>query len=143
MRLLVINGPNLNMLGKREPHWYGAMTLDDIEKMLAATFPDVQFEFYQSNSEGVLIDYVQKAMSGAFDGVLLNAGAYTHTSYALRDAVAMLKVPVIEVHLTNVQAREEFRHRSVIAPVCRGIVAGFGAQSYLLAARALIESVSS
>lgn len=140
MRILVINGPNLNLLGKREPQLYGSMTLDDIEKMLTKTFPDVKFEFFQSNIEGVLVEYVQKAMSGAFDGVLLNAGAYTHTSYALRDAVAMLKVPVIEVHLTNIHAREEFRHRSVIAPVCRGLVAGFGAQSYLLAARALIDS---
>lgn len=142
MRILVINGPNLNMLGTREPHLYGSMTLDDIEKMLAKAFPDVKFEFYQSNVEGVLVEHVQKAISGAFDGVLLNAGAYTHTSYALRDAVAMLKVPAIEVHLTNVSAREEFRHRSVIAPVCRGLVAGFGAQSYLLAARALIDSTS-
>lgn len=140
MRILVINGPNLNLLGKREPQLYGSMTLDDIEKMLTKTFPDVKFEFFQSNIEGVLVEYVQKAMSGAFDGVLLNAGAYTHTSYALRDAVAMLKVPVIEVHLTNIHAREEFRHRSVIAPVCRGLVAGFGAQSYLLAAKALIDS---
>lgn len=142
MRILVINGPNLNLLGKREPHLYGTMTLDDIEKMLVKTFPGVKFEFYQSNIEGVLIEYVQKATSGAFDGVLLNAGAYTHTSYALRDAVAMLRVPVIEVHLTNIHAREEFRHRSVIAPVCRGVVAGFGAQSYVLAARALLESTS-
>lgn len=140
MRILVINGPNLNLLGKREPQLYGSMTLDDIEKMLTKMFPEVKFEFFQSNIEGVLVEYVQKAMSGAFDGVLLNAGAYTHTSYALRDAVAMLKVPVIEVHLTNVHAREEFRHRSVIAPVCRGLVAGFGAQSYLLAAKALIDS---
>ncbi|HXG39154.1 MAG TPA: type II 3-dehydroquinate dehydratase [Bacteroidota bacterium] len=140
MRILVINGPNLNLLGKREPQLYGSMTLDDIEKMLTKSFPDVKFEFFQSNIEGVLVEYVQKAMSGAFDGVLLNAGAYTHTSYALRDAVAMLKVPVIEVHLTNIHAREEFRHRSVIAPVCRGLVAGFGAQSYLLAAKALIDS---
>jgi 3-dehydroquinate dehydratase-2 len=140
MRILVVNGPNLNMLGTREPKLYGSMTLNDIEEILVRTFPDVKFEFYQSNVEGVLVEYVQKAMSGAFDGVLLNAGAYTHTSYALRDAVAMLSVPVVEVHLTNVHAREEFRHRSVIAPVCTGIVAGFGAQSYILAARALIES---
>jgi 3-dehydroquinate dehydratase-2 len=142
MRILVVNGPNLNTLGTREPHLYGSMTLDDIEKMLVRTFPNVKFEFHQSNIEGVLVDYLQKAMSGAFDGVLLNAGAYTHTSYALRDAVAMLRVPVIEVHLTNIHAREEFRHRSVIAPVCQGVVAGFGAQSYLLAARALIDSAS-
>jgi 3-dehydroquinate dehydratase-2 len=138
MRILVVNGPNLNFLGKREPQLYGSLTLDDIEKMLSRAFPDVTFEFYQSNIEGVLVEHVQKAMSGVFHGVLLNAGAYSQTSYALRDAVAMLKVPVIEVHLTNVYAREEFRHRSVIAPVCRGVVAGFGAQSYLLAAKALM-----
>ncbi|HEY4612622.1 MAG TPA: type II 3-dehydroquinate dehydratase [Bacteroidota bacterium] len=138
MRLLVINGPNLNLLGKREPELYGTSTLDDIEKMLAKQFPDIKFEFYQSNSEGVLVDHLQKGMSGAFDGVILNAGAFTHYSYAIRDAVAALKIPVVEVHLSNVHAREEFRHRSVIAAVCKGVIAGFGAQSYQLAVRALL-----
>jgi 3-dehydroquinate dehydratase-2 len=138
MRILVINGPNLNLLGKREPQLYGSITLDDIEKSIAKKFPDVKFEWYQSNVEGVLIDHLQKATGGAFDGVLLNAGAYTHYSYAIRDAVAALKVPVIEVHLTNTHAREEFRHRSVLASVCTGVIAGFGATSYELAVRALI-----
>jgi len=141
MRLLVINGPNLNLLGRREPELYGTDTLYDIEIMLTKKFPDLKFEFYQSNSEGVLVDYLQKGMSRAFDGVILNAGAYTHNSYALRDAVAALKIPVIELHLSNVYAREEFRRRSVIAPVCRGIIAGFGAQSYELAVRALLNIV--
>lgn len=139
MRILVVNGPNLNLLGKREPALYGSTTLDDIEKSLAKKFPDMKFEFYHSNVEGVVIDHLQKAMGSAFDGVILNAGAYTHYSYAIRDAVAALKVPVVEVHLTNVHAREEFRHRSVIAPMCKGIVAGFGAMSYELAVRALID----
>ncbi|HEX9828771.1 MAG TPA: type II 3-dehydroquinate dehydratase [Bacteroidota bacterium] len=139
MRFLVINGPNLNLLGKREPELYGTATLDDIEKMLVKKFPDMKFEFYQSNSEGALVDYVQKGMGRAFDGVVLNPGAYTHTSYAIRDAVAALTIPVIEVHLSNIHAREEFRRHSVIAPVCKGVIAGFGAQSYELAVRALLE----
>jgi 3-dehydroquinate dehydratase-2 len=139
MRFLVINGPNLNLLGKREPELYGTATLDDIEKALAKKFPDVKFEFYQSNSEGALVDCVQKGMSGAFDGMVLNPGAYTHYSYAIRDAVAALKIPAIEVHLSNVHAREEFRKHSVIAPVCRGVIAGFGAQGYELAVQALLS----
>ncbi|HEY5615604.1 MAG TPA: type II 3-dehydroquinate dehydratase [Bacteroidota bacterium] len=139
MRFLVINGPNLNLLGKREPELYGTATLDDIEKMLAKKFPDVKFEFYQSNSEGTLVDHVQKGMGRAFDGVVLNPGAYTHTSYAIRDAVAALKIPVLEVHLSNVHAREEFRKHSVIAPVCKGVISGFGALSYELAVHALLE----
>jgi len=139
MRFLIINGPNLNLLGRREPELYGTATLDDIEKMLAKKFPDMKFEFYQSNSEGALVDYVQKGMGRAFDGVVLNPGAYTHTSYAIRDAVAALTIPVIEVHLSNIHAREEFRRHSVIAPVCKGVIAGFGAQSYELAVRALLE----
>lgn len=139
MRILVVNGPNLNLLGKREPGLYGSMTLDDIENSLKKKFPDMKFEFYQSNSEGIIIDHLQKAMGNVFDGVILNAGAYTHYSYAIRDAVSALKVPVIEVHLTNVHAREEFRHKSVIASVCKGIIAGFGAMSYELAVRALLD----
>jgi 3-dehydroquinate dehydratase-2 len=138
MRVLVINGPNLNLLGKRETDLYGSDTLFDIEDALKRTFPDVKFECYQSNIEGILVDYIQKGMSGAFDGLIINAGAYTHYSYAIRDAVAALSIPAVEVHVTNVHAREEFRRHSVIAPVCRGVVAGFGAQSYELAVRALL-----
>lgn len=139
MRFLVINGPNLNLLGKREPELYGTATLADIEKTLAKKFPEVKFEFYQSNSEGTLVDHVQQGMSGAFDGMVLNPGAFTHYSYAIRDAVAALKIPVIEVHLSNVHAREEFRKHSVIAPVCKGVIAGFGAHGYELAVMALLE----
>ncbi|MGH2569305.1 MAG: type II 3-dehydroquinate dehydratase [Bacteroidota bacterium] len=139
MRILVVNGPNLNLLGKREPGVYGAETLHDIETMLARKFPDVKFEFFQSNSEGTLVDHLQKAMGKVFDGVILNAAAYTHYSYAIRDAIAALSVPVVEVHLSNVHAREEFRHRSVIAAVCKGVVAGFGPLSYELAVRALLD----
>jgi 3-dehydroquinate dehydratase-2 len=138
MRILVINGPNLNLLGKRQTDVYGTATLFDIEDLLKKQFPNVAFEFYQSNHEGALVDYIQKGMSGTFNGAVINAGAYTHYSYALRDAVAALTVPVVEVHLSNVHAREEFRRHSVIAPVCKGIVAGFGPQSYVLAVQALI-----
>lgn len=140
MRILVLNGPNLNLLGQREPEVYGTTSLWDIENRLKKKFPDVRFEFFQSNSEGALIDALHKAFKGEYDAVVLNPGAYAHYSYALRDAVAALKIPVVEVHMTNVHAREEFRRTSVIAPVCRGVVAGFGAMSYELAVRFLVEN---
>ncbi len=139
MRILVINGPNLNLLGKREPAVYGKLSLSAIEKRLKKKFQKVRFEFFQSNTEGAIVDALQKAIDGSYDGVILNPGAYTHYSYAIRDAVSSLSIPVVEVHLTNVHAREEFRRRSVIAPVCKGVVAGLGAASYELAARFLIE----
>ena len=139
MRILVVNGPNLNLLGTREPELYGATTLWDIEKKLKEVFPKIAFEFYQSNSEGAIIDTLHKAVGGAFDAVIINAGAYSHTSYAIRDALSMLKIPAVEVHLTNIHAREEFRHTSVTAPVCRGIIAGLGAKGYELAVRFLVE----
>lgn len=140
MRILVINGPNLNLLGKREPSLYGTTTFWDIENQLKKKFPDVIFEYFQSNSEGVLIDHIHQAVDGAFDGLAINPGAYAHYSYAIRDAISTLKIPVVEVHMTNVYAREEFRHHSVIAPVCKGVVAGFGALSYLLAVQFLVEA---
>jgi len=140
MRILVINGPNLNLLGKREPSLYGTTTFWDIENQLKKKFPDVIFEYFQSNSEGVLIDHIHQAVDGAFDGLAINPGAYAHYSYAIRDAISTLKIPVVEVHMTNVYAREEFRHHSVIAPVCKGVVAGFGAMSYLLAVQFLVEA---
>lgn len=140
MRLLIINGPNLNLLGKREPEKYGQESLWDIENSLKQKFSDITFEFFQSNVEGEIVNFIQKAMSGMADGVILNAGGYTHTSVAIRDAVAALKVPVIEVHLTNIQAREEFRHISLLTPVCKGIVAGFGSKGYELAVRAIKET---
>jgi 3-dehydroquinate dehydratase-2 len=140
MRIFVINGPNLDILGKREPEIYGTTTLWDIETLLKEKFPDVKFEFYQSNNEGDIINTLHKALDNFVGGVVLNAAAFTHYSYAIRDAVAALKVPVIEVHLSNVHAREEFRRLSVIAPACKGVIAGFGIQSYVLAVSALMET---
>ena len=133
MRILIINGPNLDILGKREPEIYGTMSLWDIENRLKAKFSNVKLEFYQSNSEGPIIDALHKALDGVTDGVVLNPGAFTHYSFAIRDAVAALKVPVIEVHLSNVHSREEFRRESVIAPACKGVIAGFGVRGYELA----------
>ncbi|MDD3430008.1 MAG: type II 3-dehydroquinate dehydratase [Oscillospiraceae bacterium] len=140
MKVLVINGPNLNLLGKREPGVYGTQTLQSINDKLAtqAHQLDVEISFYQSNHEGGLIDKLHEAMDTQ-DGVILNAGAYTHTSIALRDAIAAIKIPVVEVHLSNVHAREEFRHHSCISPVCAGVICGFGANSYSLALQALVS----
>lgn len=136
--ILVLNGPNLNLLGMREPGIYGSDSYDAVCQRIEqhAQSRGLTVEFYQSNSEGALIDRLH-ACIGQVDGVIFNAGAYTHTSYALRDAIAAIRLPVIEVHLSNVHAREEFRHTSVIAPVCRGTIAGFGVNSYLLAVDAL------
>jgi 3-dehydroquinate dehydratase-2 len=131
--ITVINGPNLNRLGEREPDKYGSETLSEINDCLTARAAELSLSltFFQSNVEGELVTAIQDAASS--DGVILNAGAYTHYSIAIRDAVASVDVPVVEVHLSNVYAREEFRHISVIAPVCRGSIAGFGKDSYLLA----------
>ncbi|MDR2132639.1 MAG: type II 3-dehydroquinate dehydratase [Clostridiales Family XIII bacterium] len=139
-RIVVINGPNMNLLGGREPDKYGAMSLDALNGKLAekAAALGAQCEFFASNSEGELVTAIQNA-AGA-DGVILNAAAYTHYSIAIRDAIAAVDAPVVEVHMTNVAAREEFRHSSVIAPVCAGSIAGFGARSYALALYALTES---
>ena len=134
MKVMVINGPNLNELGRREPELYGSMTLPDLEKRLAdaADRLGVQLGFYQSNHEGELVDAIQ--LSGReYDGVILNAGGYTHTSVAVRDAVAACQKPVVEVHISNPQAREDFRHVSLLAGVCVGSISGFGWQSYILA----------
>ncbi len=132
--VLVLHGPNLNLLGEREPEVYGSLTLEDIDRRLEAAGEElgVQVRCMQSNSEGSLIDALQEARSWA-SGVIFNPGGYTHTSVALRDAVAGITVPVIEVHLSNVYAREEFRHHSLISPVCAGKIVGFGWRSYLLA----------
>ena len=131
-KILVMHGPNLNMLGTREPEIYGSTTLQDINEMLAqqATEQGVETEFYQSNYEGGLIDMIQKAPAKGVDFIILNAGAFTHYSIALRDAIASVNVPVIEVHISNVHTREEFRHKSVIAPVVMGQILGFGTDSY-------------
>ena len=138
MKIYVINGPNLNMLGIREPEKYGKETLADINENIKkyCDANNIDVEFYQSNIEGEIINAIHGAR-GKFDGIIMNAGAFTHYSYAIRDAIPIAEMPVIEVHLTNVHAREEFRHTSVIAPVCKGQICGFGRNSYLVAVRAL------
>ncbi|HEY6953531.1 MAG TPA: type II 3-dehydroquinate dehydratase [Bacteroidota bacterium] len=142
MRILVINGPNLNLLGKREPEIYGSQTLWDIENRLKEKFPKIKLEFYQSNGEGAIVDFLQKAMDGSTSGVVLNAGAYSHYSFAIRDAIAMLPVPVIEVHISNTYAREEFRRTSVLSSVCKGVIAGFGPEGYEMALEYLIKNAN-
>ncbi len=139
MKLLVANGPNLNLTGTREPHIYGSDTLAVINSELKEKFPVVSFEFFQTNSEGDLIDKIQSVEKEGFDGVVLNAGALSHYSFALRDAIAAVKRPVVEVHLSQVYAREEFRRTSVISEVCKGTVTGFGKFSYFAATYALSE----
>ncbi len=139
MKLLAANGPNLNLTGTREPQIYGSDTLAVINSELKERFPAVSFEFFQTNSEGELIDKIQSVEKEGFDGVILNAGALSHYSYALRDAIASVKRPVVEVHLSQVFAREEFRRTSAISEVCKGTVTGFGKISYFAAAFALSE----
>ena len=133
--LLVLNGPNLNLLGTREPDTYGTTTISDIEDDLQEAFPKVDFRFEQDNSEGALIDHLHAAHEDETDGVVFNPGGYTHTSVALRDAVAAIDPPVVEVHLSNVHAREDFRRTSRIAPACVGQMSGFEAAGYRLAVR--------
>ncbi|HEV7435737.1 MAG TPA: type II 3-dehydroquinate dehydratase [Pseudorhizobium sp.] len=136
--VFVLNGPNLNMLGKREPGIYGGKTLKDIENDCVAMGRDLglTLDFRQSNHEGVLVDWLHEAGENAV-GVAMNAGAYTHTSLALHDAIRAISIPVIEVHISNVHAREAFRHHSMIAPACKGVICGFGPTSYVLALHAL------
>ena len=146
-KILVLNGPNLNLLGTREPAVYGRATLADLERVCreAAAIHGHEIDFRQSNHEGVLIDALHEAghtPAGTVAGVAFNAGAYTHTSVALHDAIKAIGLPVIEVHLSNVQAREAFRHHSFLAPACLGVVAGFGVDSYVLAIDALARRIA-
>lgn len=132
MKLIIINGPNLNLLGTRETSVYGNQTFQEYFKTLQAKFPDIELNYFQSNVEGELINKIHET-GFTFDGIIINAGGYTHTSVALRDAIAAVKAPTIEVHISNVFAREDFRHVSLIAPKCKGSISGFGMDSYRLA----------
>ncbi len=139
MKIAIINGPNINLLGKREPSIYGAISFDAFFLELQSKFPVIEFTYFQSNIEGELIDKLQE-FSLLNDGIILNAAAYTHTSIGIGDAISAIKTPVIEVHISNIWAREEFRHTSFIAPNAAGVIAGFGLQSYELAILSFIEN---
>ncbi len=130
-RITIINGPNLNLLGQRDPEIYGSETLEQIQDRMRERFPEMELDFRQSNHEGELIDWLQQTQEQ--DGVILNAGALSHTSLAIRDAIEAIHTPVIEVHLSNIAARESFRHKSLLSAVCRGAITGLGSEGYLLA----------
>jgi 3-dehydroquinate dehydratase-2 len=142
-KILIINGPNLNMLGVREPGIYGSATLKDVEDSLKSLAEElgVEVDFFQSNYEGAIIDRIHQAY-GKFDGLVINPGAFTHYSYAIRDAIDSVKIPTVEIHISNVHAREEFRHHSVIAPIAVGQIMGFGIYGYQLALRAIVHHLS-
>lgn len=140
MHIEIINGPNLNLLGKREPEKYGHSSFEDYLLELKSRYPAIDFVYYQSNLEGEIINEIQKSGFKS-DGIILNAGGYTHTSVSITDAIAAVKTPVIEVHITNISAREEFRHTSLIGRSCAGSISGFGLDSYRLAVEALIEII--
>ena len=138
-KIVIVNGPNLNLLGRREPGIYGQQSFEEYLPKLQAQYPEVEISYYQSNVEGELINKLQEVGFEA-DGIVLNAGAYTHTSVALQDCIRALKSPVVEVHISNVHQREEFRHKSLIACACRGVICGFGLDSYRLAVEALLKA---
>lgn len=138
MQITIINGPNLNLLGRREPEKYGNSSFEDYLITLKARYPEVTFNYFQSNIEGEIIDEIHRS-GFSVDGIILNAGGYTHTSVAISDAISSVKSPVVEVHVTNIAAREEFRHISLVARNCTGSIAGFGLESYRLAVEALTE----
>lgn len=138
MKIQIVNGPNLNLLGVREPGIYGSESFESYLAKLREQYPDVEIEYYQSNVEGELINKIQE-VGFSFDGIVLNAGAYTHTSIALHDCIRAIKCPVVEVHISNVHQREEFRHHSFISAACKGVVCGFGLNSYRLAIEGLMD----
>ena len=137
MNIQIINGPNINLLGKREPSIYGAVSFEDYLQQLKAKYPEIEIGYYQSNVEGEMINRLHE-VGFSCDGIILNAGAYTHTSIALQDAIRAITAPVIEVHISNVHAREEFRHKSMISCACKGVICGFGLDSYRLGVEALL-----
>ena len=138
MKIQIINGPNLNLLGKREPELYGGATFEDYLESLKKSYPDFSFSYYQSNIEGEIINKIHET-GFSYDGIIINPGGYTHTSVSIADAVSSVKTPVVEVHITNVAAREEFRHKSLVGRYCAGSIIGFGLDGYRLAVEALIE----
>ena len=142
MKILLINGANLNMLGVREPDKYGTVSLKDIEEAVISRGKELgaDVDVYQSNIEGEIVEKIQQAR-GVYDGILINAGGYTHTSVVIRDAIAAVQIPTIEIHMTNIHAREEFRHTSLLSGVCKAIVAGFGEDSYILALEGLVKTL--
>ncbi len=139
MKLCILNGPNLNLLGSREPEEYGSDSLDELESRLGKQFPELEFSFYQSNHEGDLIDWLQGAADEGASGVILNPGGFTHTSVAIRDAIAGIQTPVVEVHITNIASRESFRHVSITSGPTEGQISGFGLDGYVLAVRFFID----
>ena len=138
MRIQIINGPNINLLGKREPGIYGAESFESYLEKLRTAYPDLEIDYYQSNIEGEMIDKIHE-VGFEYAGIILNAGAYTHTSIALQDAIRAVTAPVVEVHISNVHKREEFRHKSMISCACLGVICGFGLDSYRLAVEALLH----
>ena len=140
MKIQIINGPNLNLLGTREPEVYGDQGFTGYLETLKKSYSDTQFDYYQSNVEGEIINQLHES-GFTYDGIILNAGGYTHTSVAIRDAIKSISTPVVEVHISNVHAREEFRHQSMISAVCKGVIAGFGLDSYRLAVEAIIKQL--
>lgn len=138
LNIMIINGPNLNLLGKREPTIYGSQSFEEYLDLLKEKYPEINFSYFQSNEEGQLINVIQET-GFISDGIVLNAGAYTHTSLAIADAIRAINCPVVEVHISNVHKREEVRHHSFLSPACRGVILGFGLDSYRLAVEALIQ----
>jgi 3-dehydroquinate dehydratase-2 len=138
VKILIINGPNLNLLGKRQPDVYGNKTFEDVFEKLKTEFSGLTLTYFQSNHEGEIIDQIHKA-DGVYSGIVLNAGAYTHTSIAIADAISSVDIPVVEVHISNIYKRESFRHKSIIAPYCKGSISGFGIDSYRLGLLSFIK----